>query len=75
MNFDFYGDRGYTSTVVIPDEHTDIRAVDLSKTQATVYVGSVEIHADQATLDRLHEAITVAYELIAQSAIDAGVLA
>jgi hypothetical protein len=75
MNFNAHGERGYTSTVVVPDEYTDIHAVGLSDTRATVYVGSVEIHADRASLDRLHEAVTVAYELLSQRAIDAGVLA
>jgi hypothetical protein len=73
--YDAYGERGYTSTTVIPDEHTEIRAVPLSNTQATIYIGSVSIHVTQAVCDELHEAITQAYELIAQHAIDAGVLA
>ena len=71
MTYDAWGERGYTTTYVHPDEFTDIRARN-TKSSVTVDIGSVSIVVDRDTLDRLHEAITVAYELLdAKSQVNA----
>jgi hypothetical protein len=65
--FDAYEDHAHTEIV---DGCTYIHARAVSDRIAVVNIGSVTIRADRATLDRLHEVVTVAYELLDQHVFD-----